>query len=512
MTRTSLLLPLLALVGCPNAGSRTPEVIDVRHVSSAGGSPSVDRVVDMGSGKVPRQGRLDLSASDGHAVIGELLLLWGSSFGKQPSVTIGGRAADVLAHVRGGGIVVRVPWGIDPGAVKIEVSNREGAGSTTFPVRRLALVLDERGLQPLELGADGSAKTAGGPLPLPGAQKLAFSHDGSVAYVAGVAGGKVKLWIVDLGAKLPTVVGERTFPGTRLVDLETAAQADLGLLVSDTHLVYFDNGPMLNPAFYAPHALPAELVRKQVLAAAVGGWGRAVALLLADLNQVALIDASKPTTLAEAVIVDALPEARLQVVDDLRFSPEGRSIWVLGSDTERSIAGGYQTLQLSLLQRSGERELRVHETWKLTDEHLAAPALALARGEPIPPGTSIRPEPSSSAVYAPAWPSDLLKEGFAAFLKQPDRFKGRVLRSSLTDRAAQVVAEGAWLPTSVDVVGQTEVMLALGLAVRGGRPVRVLVHGVAWRGGAPRITELGAAPEAALRAKVPWLGEVRAQP
>jgi hypothetical protein len=501
----------LALAGCPGAGGGLPEVVDVRDVSSAGGAPSIVRVLDIGTGTVPERGPLAPATSDGTAVIGELLLVQGSGFGKQPRVSIGGRATEVLGHVSGGGVVVRVPWGIDPGQVEIEVTHRAGRGSATFPVRRLGLVLTVAGLETLEVKADGGVTRLGSRLPLAGGQKLAFSHDGSVAYVGGTAGGKVKLWFVDLTASPPRIAGEQSVPGSRLLGLAASEQSDLGAVVTDSHVVYFDNRRMLNPSFYTPHKLPEALVKKGILAAAMGGRGKTLALLLADLNQVAVIDTSRPTALPPAVVVDALPEVRLQVVRDLRVSADGTSVWVLSSDTARSIAGGYQPVRLTLVRVSvgDERKLEVHQTWELGEKQSAA-MLALARGEPIPPGTSIHTAPSTSSVYFPVHHSDLLKQGFSALLK--GSWTGKVIRSSLSQTSGETIAEGPWLLTALDVAGQTEVLLALGCAVKGGRPVRVLVHGRAWRGGPPATLELDPLAPDVLAQSPPWLGVVRAQP
>jgi hypothetical protein len=511
---TPCLLFVPALAACPPS-TGVPEVVDVRHVSAAGGAPDIERVVDLGTGTVPRRGSLGKAAElpDGRAVIGELLLIQGSSFGKQPSVAIGGRATAVLGHVKGGGVIARVPWGIDPGDVEVAVENGEGRSTIKFPIRRVGVVLTAEGLRPFELGIDGSASAGGDVVPLMGGRRIAFSHDGSVAYVGATRSGKVTLSVVDLTGPAPKVATEETIPGSRLVDVETAAQSWLGAVVTDTHVVYFDNRPMLNPAFYAPHKLPGEIVNKNILAAAVGGQEerQRIAFLLADLNQVAVIDASEPSALPEAKVGDVLPEARLSLVSDLRLSADGGTLWVVSSDTERSISGGYQPTTLTLLQVAADGRATVHQSWDM-GEKLSAQMLALARGEPIPPGTAIRAEPSASEVYVPAVPSDLVKEGFDGYAKQPDKLGGRLLRSSLPKKGAETVASGPWLLTSVAVVGKTEVLAALGCQSKGGKLTRVLLHGRAWRGGAPRILELGPAPADLLTRRPFWLGEIAVQP
>jgi hypothetical protein len=512
LSHLALLLPLLA--ACPGGSSGgLPEIIDVRKVSSAGGAPEVTKISDLGTGQVPRRGVLKASHSDGVGVIGELLYIQGSDFGKQPRITLGGRATAVLGHTADG-VVVRVPWGIDPGDVDLEVSNGRGRTSTKYGVKRVGLVLDGQQMLAFSVGAKGEV-TIGDKAPLAGAQRMVFSPDGSVAYVGGAAGGKVTVWVVDLTAPTPKVVTTQTFPGSKLIDLETAEQADLGLVVTDTHLAYFDSRQVLNPAFYAPLPLPKELTAKTILAAAVGGQGRSVALLLSDLNKLAVIDAGPKKELSQPELIDVLPEARLQLVSDLRFSADGRTVWVASGDTARSMEGGFQPNSLTLIQvtptdAGSKRKLSVHASWKL-GEKLSAAALAKGRGEPIPPGTSIRSAPASAMVYMASYQSELIKAGIDKFGKGGD-WTSRVTRAGLGQQDGEEVATGPWLLTALDVVGKSEVLVALGCKVDGGKLERILVHGRVWRASKPKATVIGPLNDALLTRKPLWLGEVKAQP
>ncbi len=495
--RLTLLLPLsLSLVVC--AGGQLPEVRDVRDVSAAHGAPTVERITDLGAVRLPRQGRLTAEHRDGSAVIGELLLVEGSRFGKQPTVTIGGRPAAVLAHVAGGGVVVRVPWGIDAGSVEVEVANAAGRHSLAFPVRRVGLIVDGRSLQGLEVKPDGSV-SLGSATPLAGARLLAISPEGAAAYVAGESP-RPRLWVVDLAGPAPTVVHEHELPGTKVLDLATADQASLGAVVTDTHVVTFETSDPLSPALYAPVAIPPSLARKNILAAALGGQGRSLALLLADLNQVATFGLADPGRPAAPEIGDVLPEVPLQVAHGVRFSTDEGSLWVVSGDTPRSIAAGLQPLRVTLLQPRG-REVAVHRTWELGDKE-APLALALARGEPIPPGTSIRAEPSTSSVYVAVMPS--------ARLQSAGDPAGAVLRASLGKSTERLLA-GPRTLTSIDVVGRKQVLLALGFEREGGGLRRVLLSQRAWEKEAPRVLPLS--PLATAPAPgVPEIGVLRAQP
>lgn len=496
---------LVAAAGCPGGGG-LPEVVDARSISATTSEPRIEQVVDLGTGAVPREGPLGKVRGDGTAVIGELLLIEGASFGRQPTVTIGGNATQALARTRGGGVVVRVPWGIDPGQVQVEISHAGGRHATTFPVNRLGLVTGDRTLRAIELRADGSVR-ASAEVALGGRpRQIAMSADGSVAYVGGEREARSHLWIVDLTASpAPRVASEQPVPGSRVVDVATAEHAPFGAVVTDTHVVYFDSPDPLRPAFYTPHAIPPAVTQRQIIAAALSGRGKSLALLLADLNRVAVFPIGNAAVLDTPQIVDVLPGSRLQTVQDLRFSTDGASLWVASGDNARTISSGFQPAQLTLLQLLGDpvTEVKVHRTWEL-GEKIAPLQIAVARGEPIPPGTAIRAEPSTAAVYVAVVSSELLRTGLSGFAAQPAA--GAVLRASLGKSGERMLA-GPRMVTSVDVAGKTQVVAVLALEGKGGAR-RVLIGRRAWTEGREHVAPLD---EPSL-APALWIGELRLQP
>ena len=514
--RLSGLLPavaLLALAGC--SPGKIPHVMDVRDISRAGGAPQIESVTDLGNSLVPASGPMKLSgANDGSAVIGELLLVRGSNFGKQPRLTIGGRGSQVLAHVKGGGVVVRVPWGIDTGSVDIEVEHARGHSSKKYPVRRLGLVATGEALQVFEVLADGKLALKQ-QIAMPGATRVTYSFDGAAAYVAG---GNGKLWLktVDMTGPAPRVISQDSFPGNQVLDLVSAKQVPLGAVVSDTHMTVYDTSKSYNAALYAPHKIATHLGKKGILAAAMGGRGKTLALLLADLNEVVVFDISTPSELGQLTMAKLLPERRLAVVRDLAFSPDGYSLWVVSGDTARSIGGGLLASEITQLQVRPPTtkddpgvKLTVHRSWQI-GQGLGPAELAVARGEPIPPGTAIRPEPSRSVVYISALPSELMTGKGARFFH--GKGAGRVLRSSIEKEPHNVV-QGSWLLTSQDVVGKTQVMLAVGCGKKEGKLRRVLVSTRAWeRNARTSVTWLDEIKHQALEQAPYYLGEVRAQP
>jgi hypothetical protein len=307
----------------------------------------------------------------------------------------------------------------------------------------------------------------------------------------------------------------REFPGTRVVDVVTSAQAPMGALVTDTHVAVFDSVDPLHPAFYAPNKISPEIQDKQILSAAIGGQGKVLGLLLVDLNEVALFDVSDPAQLAQLTMVSVLPGERLQVVRDLKFSDDGGSLWVVSGDTVRSIEGGLLPSRLTMLQvtrdpaAGGALKARVVQSWEL-GEGLAPMELVLARGEPRPPGTSIRSEPSTSAVYVSTIPSEVLKGQLNSFVE--GKGQGKVIRSGL-GATPQVVMAGPWLLASQSVVGATQVAVALGwTAAAAGQLQRVVVGGRAWEGTGAHKLLLGGSIKLTDKKKVLWPGVLRAQP
>ena len=510
----SVLLMSAAVLLTACTPGKIPHVMDVRDISRAGGAPVIESIADLGNIVIPDRGPMAVvGPGQGNAVIGELLLVRGDNFGKQPRLTIGGRGTVVLAHVEGGGVVVRVPWGIDPGAVEVEVEHGRGRDSKKFPIRRLGLVATGDALQAFEVDSSGGVKL-GQKLPMAGATRVTYSFDGAAAYVAGGVG---KLWLktVDMTGAVPRITSEDTFPGERVVDLVSAKQASLGAVISDTHMVVYDTSKSYDAALYSPHKIAWRLAKKGVLGAAMGGRGQTLALLLSDLNEVAVFDISDPTVLGQLTMAKLLPEQRLPVVQDLSYSPDGYSLWVASGDTARSVGGARVPARVTQLEvrpvtkQEPTVKLSVHRGWEM-GQGIGPMELAVARGEPIPPGTAIRPEPSKSVVYISALPTDVVAEKAGRFFHA--KGKGRVVRTSI-EKEPQDVVLGQWLLTSQDVVGKTQVMVAVGCGKKEGKLRRVLVSVAAWVKDAPsRVTWLDEVDNKLLEKAPYWFGEVRAQP
>ena len=487
----SSLFPVALLAGC--AVSPTPPVIDVRDVSKAGGPPEVVKMVDLGTGAAPRMGEEVIArGGQGRVVIGELLYLLGKDFGKQPRISIGGRGTQVLAHTAGGGVVVRVPWGIDHGKVVVDVVHNRGRGSATLRIDRLGVALAGGKLWPFRLQFDGKI-TGLKPMELPGARLLSMSHDGSAAYAVG-GEGEGRMWVIDLTGATPKLVEERKLGKGTPMAVVAASQRPFGGVISDETITLFSTDNAINPTLYTPQKTPVALLKKGIISAAMGGQAKSLALLMSDLNEVALINMSEPTKLSGHTLLKILPGEVLSLATDLRFSADGGSLWVVSGDNPRSVEGGLQPARLTMLRVTAGADKEtpptaiLHQTWQLGQD-LAPLRLAVARGEPIPPGTSIRSEPSSSAVYAAMAPSQVLTK--------PVADRGMLRRSSLGQEPIDLLA-GKWLLTSQDVVGKTQRAVAAGCSGSVDKPQLVIVAGPAWEKGKIESAELGNIPAGGL--------------
>lgn len=475
------------------AGALT--VVSVRDVGRAWGSPSIKRIVDLGSGEVVRSGRLGRGSSDGKGTIGERLLIWGDNFGKQPAVVVGDEPASVLAHVDGGGIVVRVPWGVDAGERPVTVTTRRGKDRKSYPVRRAGLVADGAGLVLFTIEPDGKL-AIGGRLPLAGARFVAMSHAAAVAYVGSSANGKATLHTIDLSGDRPREHTRDKLDGTRVEAVLHAARAPVAAVLTDSSVVIIDAHRPLTPALYKPQPRPAALRGKVVRDAAVAPDGKRLAVLRAEDNRLVLLDASKPTIAPPAQTVDVAAQAVLPRTVACAFSLDGKQLYVTVGDTRRSIEAGHRAAELLSYglgdEGPGEPERSALDT-------VGAPLqMAVGTSEPTPAGTAIRTQIASSAVYVTGGAPALLQGGAGG---------GQLVRA-LHGKPAATVAKGDWVASTLAIGGRQQVLVALGSD--GGK--RALLAKPAWKDSPLSVTSLAGAAATKASAKALDLGAVAVQP
>ncbi|HXJ20378.1 MAG TPA: hypothetical protein VMT03_09100 [Polyangia bacterium] len=439
---------LAAVVAGGLAGCATPHTIvddpfDLAETSSA---PEVTAVVDVGGGDVPLQGELSMEASDGVAVIGETLWVRGKSFGRQPTVQVGGRPAAVLGRTHDGGLVVRVPPFTPPGSQPVVVSNEIGRGERPISVRRYAAVLAPGAGQIgwTDAGADGPISA--GSTPVPGARWLALSSEGRAAYVAGPASTAVD--VLDLPAPgTPRVVYRLDLGrGGPIAALAAASAAPVLAVIHADEVMLVDTTSPLHPARSQPRRLPREVRDAGIAAADISPDGKLLAIATESGNQVVVLDLGTPGRAPIAGALVVLPDVRESVLCDLAFSPGGDTLWVLSGDTPRSRAVGPQPTQLHAVRIGSDAQSLAHLAIGrvVTVPDVGHPArLGVGRARPLASGAAIRLPPERHPVYFAAAPragggtsvfSLGDEEAATAVLTGPDRF-GR----------PDVTFDGRWL-------------------------------------------------------------------
>ncbi|MES1157887.1 MAG: hypothetical protein ABUL67_02185 [Haliangium ochraceum] len=388
-------------VGCATPHAIVEDPFDVAETSTA---PEIAAIVDIGGGDVPLHGDLGMEASDGISVIGEALWVRGRSFGRQPSVEVGGRPAAVLGRTHDGGLVVRVPPGTPAGSQSVAVSNEIGRGERPISVRRYAAVLAPGSGQLgwADVGADGPI--AAGNTAVAGARWLALSSDGRAAYVAGPQGTPAAVDVIDLPAP---GTPKRTYrlelgPGGAITGLAAAARAPVLAVVRAGAVMLVDTSSPLHPARSAARPLPRELRAAPLVAVDLSPNGKLLAVATEAGNEIYLLDLGTPGRASIAGALSVVPGVRESVLCDIAFSPGGDTLWVLSGDTQRSAAVGPQPTELRAFRigatANSLAHLDVDRTVAIPDA--ARPArLGVGRALPLASGAAIRLPPEHHVAY-----------------------------------------------------------------------------------------------------------------
>ena len=387
--------------GC--AGPSFTIVDDPFDVAQTTTAPEITAVVDAGGGDVTLSGPLAMEASDGVAVIGETLWVRGSSFGKQPTVQVGGRPAAVLGRTRDGGLVVRVPAGTPTGSQAVVVSNELGRSERPISIRRYAAVLAPGSGQIgwAVVGADGPI--AAGATPVPGARWLALSSDGRAGYVAEARGGTID--VIDLPATgAPKVIYklELGSAGGPVLALAAAARAPVLAVVRANDVVLVDTSSPLHPARSAPRAFPQAVRDAKIAAADISPDGKLLAIATEAGNQVVMLDLGPAGQAPVASVLPIAPEIRESILCDVAFAPAGDTLWVLSGDTPRSAVVGPEPTQLRAVRVASDSQTLVRLTAaRLVEIGEAAGPLRVGVGRALPlaSGAAIRLPPERNTVF-----------------------------------------------------------------------------------------------------------------
>jgi hypothetical protein len=514
---------------CGCGGPGFPDVVEARDVSTAYGAPRIAWIHDAGMVRLPQSGPWR-GSSDGVVSPGEVLVIDGDNFGRQPTVTIGGRATAILARGAGGAILVRVPTGVPPGPQPISVSQPRGRAEKTVEVRRLAVVLHDGHLYFLSTGRDGPRPFAQ-PLAVPGARLLRLSGEGGVAYVVATRADHIdQLSVVDLALAQPRVAREIPL-AHRVTHFAAAEDAPLLALYGEGKLTLLPIPDPLSPAPFPPLDLPKEA--QPARAIELSPDGKVLVVLLADSNRLTALELSPAPSARLISTVDLLPGERLPLARDLAFSPDGETVWVVSGSNAQTVPA-VQATRLTAVRLfadeagaapSGGRA-RLLSVWRTQSlPGASAPLrLAIARGQPLASGTTIRMPPEKAAVFITAV-RDALFHLAAAALDAKGGAKAAqlwhspppamVVRGELSGGGGPLFTASQLL-SAIDLTPDSQWVLAtcarVDPAAASGPALEFgVVAGRVFGGGPPAYVSLG--PLSAGEVKAPFfIGEIRVQP
>lgn len=471
-TKTPLWVLVGSLLVSSGCASTWPQVMDPSDiVSLREGTPKIARVADLGSPHIGKPGPLQPS-SDGHITVGELLLIEGSGFGKQPTVLCGGRPAEIRWRTDGGGLIVQVPSGVSAGPQPLVVEAGGKRAEATVKIQRLALLLDgPRGLlHALSVsGGGGQPPTVEGfgkAVPVQHARSLAVSADGAAAYVLWQGKDRDEVAIVDLTAPSgPTIRDQRPLKH-RAQTIVAASTAPVVAFVGESEVTVWDVSEANRPTPWPAATLPAE-VRGATLFA-IDPTGTLLAVGFPDQNEVALLDI-KPSRTAvtpkEVARASVLPLSRQPLLADLRFSADGEQLWTLSGEAAKDKA--QQPTQLVALSVGGKEDGGIKRTLSVgkpveVKEAGAPLSLSVGRSRPIASGATIRTVPERSQVVFATAPRD---DG-------PKALPGALFRVAEGGQIKSVLSGGQTFP-SVDLSPDAGLAIAAELSKDG--PLSVTV-------------------------------------
>jgi hypothetical protein len=386
--------------GCAAAGPRT--AVEPRELDEAGSAPGITAVEDLGGIDIPAIGEVRPHGSDGVAVIGEALCIRGRQFGRQPTVSIGGRVAAVVSRTGDGGILVRVPVGTPVGRQKVAVSQEHGTGEYPIEVRRLGVLHAGDRLIWLELGAEGPRVR--GSSALPGAQQVQVSSDARAAYVID---GRGVLTAFELAAAgTPAVASTQELGPAPVRALLGAGAAHRLLVLRERDALVLDTAFALRPHGDGAGALPPWLRGSRPLRAALSPDGTLLAVGFPERNRVALLrlDRLNANTPAPAE-VNLAPEMRAPVLVDLAFAPDGSTVWALtGTNPANRSLGPLPTTVHALRVQGGQGpDPQLERARTVVIEAATAPAaLSTGRALALASGAAIRLPPEKATIYVSA--------------------------------------------------------------------------------------------------------------
>ncbi len=490
-------------LGASCGSSAWTEIVMPQDLSEASTQPQIASVRDLGGVDVSIDGVLHTDRpSDGIATIGEALWILGTNFGRQPTVQIGKRPAAVLSRTANEGILVRVPTGTPSGLQPLVVSNERGAAEKVITVRRYVV-----GLAPKPGTVAWGEVTADGPVALNftdifEARFLRLSADGRAAYVLGGPG--AVLTIFELPAPTqPLMVGRQDLGAPLVLGLVAATTAHVLAVVRQDDVIVFDISSPLRPIRRPSRDLPPSLRKARPGRVEMSPDGALLAFTTAVRNEIFVVDVAQLGAAGDRAVLATLalePDVRAAVLNDIAFSPDGRTLWVVSGDNAESRSIGPQPTRAYALRVNRDRAgLRLDLARTVTIDSAVAPVrVSTGRTMPLASGATIRLPPEKATVY------------ITAGARQGDR---TVVLSLGADEVAveAVVSEGKNRTGGVDVSPDGRWLMAA--TVGGDGSFRVAAAPADGRPGTRRSISLKDAPQGG-GGELPEgaRGEIRVQP
>jgi hypothetical protein len=301
--------------------------------------------------------------------------------------------------------------------VPIVVSTPKGRSEKTFLMRRFAVVAHGGQLFFLRVDKD-RAELVGKPLPVPGARLVRISGDGAAAYTVANRADGDHLVAIDLCAPGgPRIASEKKLAHHGAL-LTTAMDGSVAAVVGDGEITIVSTRDARQPALFEPMDLP--MGAKAPRAVELSPDGKLLAVLVADGNRLVALDVSSPPNSQVVTSVELLPDQKLPLVRDLAFASDGETLWIVSGNNERSLPA-LQPTRLTAVRILPQEKLdaaksatpekpddatpkknaRLLSLWRTQSVPGAAAPLriAIARGQPLASGTTIRLPPEKAAVF-----------------------------------------------------------------------------------------------------------------
>ncbi len=459
-------------------------VSEAPSLSEAETAPAVISVIGLGSIDLPIEGALQADkGTDAKAIIGETLWIQGTNFGREPTVQIGGQDAPVSTRTANGGILLRVPPGTPSGVQPLVVANQHGRAEKTVTIKRRAAALPPRPgtVAWAEITSDGP--TAINFTNVPEARLLRIGHDGRAAYV--VAGPGVVLTTFDMTTRpQPTLVHKTDLGPAPARALFAAASAPVVGIVRDQDLILFDTTSPLRPARKDPLPLPPALRAAHPRRSQVSPDGKLLAFLAGDKNQIILVELAALGPAGDKAVVATLllePTVAAPILNNLAFSADGKTLWVVAGDNAESQVAGPQATRVYAVRVSRQKDatikLRLLRTVTLAG---ATNPVHITTGRGLSPAAENRNRlpPEKQTVYVTATTRQGART--VVYAVGIDNNPGEIIVTEGKDRtgSAEVTPDGRWLvAATLDDEASFRLSCAAADGSAGARTSVVLVEG-----------------------------------